>query len=476
VGAFDACRHHRRPRGEPRAVARAPSGCNRCDQVLRWCVKCVSAIAIGLCLSVATVTLSAAEPSDFPVAKILSGREIQTLILKDFIRFDPDYVAHRQRLGRWLDSLGWRLAALQASGDHMECSNEIYLEAKWLHRYTGYWDRLKKRLEDLQKSLDQVNQDFATQQSPETGLWGACYEQPFFKLEATFLALIQLQALGKTPRIPVHLPPPFNAWPTSWQHFYGLLISDIAHTGVDNRGELGNIATIASLTYLKDYMQHYLNTEVMGLWNEAEPGAKLQLYRQLFSDYVDAWQDPTTGYWGPWYLSDGQLYDATDLSFTFHIISYRHGKVNYWPEIIRTTLAIQDEPYPFGFAGGFTNHNDYDVAKILRYAWPRMSVEQQGKAAALINGMLQWTLTSSLQSDGSFKVVPQAFSSVDADFYFGVAFLDIAGYWDPGKRFWTKQEFPDARSTCERIKTKLKALAPNSLESQSALATLEDAC
>ena len=182
MGAFDPCRHHRRAWGELRAVARAPSGGNRCEQVLRWCVKCVSAIAIGLCLSIATVTLSAAEPSDFHVAKILSGREIQALILQDFIRFDPDYVVHRQRLGRWLDSLGWRLAALQASGDHMECSNEIYLEAKWLHRYTAYWDRLKKRLEDLQKSLDQVNQDFATQQSPETGLWGGCYVAALFQV------------------------------------------------------------------------------------------------------------------------------------------------------------------------------------------------------------------------------------------------------------------------------------------------------
>jgi hypothetical protein len=61
-------------------------------------------------------------------------------------------------------------------------------------------------------------------------------------------------------------------------------------------------------------------------------------------------------------------------------------------------------------------------------------------------------------------------------FYFGVAFLDVVGYWDPRKRFWTKQEFPGARSTCERIKTKLKALALNSPESQSALATLADTC
>ena len=439
-------------------------------------MKCIVAIALGFWLGVAGLSLAVAEPSDLQRPQILSGRDAQALIQKDFIRFDPNYLEHRHRFGRWLDSLGWRLATLQASGRHMECSNEIYLEAKWLYRYTAYWDRLKERLEKLDRSLSQVDQVFATQQSAETGLWGVCYEQPFFKLEATFLALTELQAEGKVPPIPVHLPFPFSAWPTALQHFYGLLVSDIAHTGLDNRGELGNIATIASLTYFKDYMQHYINKKVTGLWNQAESDAKLQQYRQFFLDYVEAWQDPVTGYWGPWYMSGGQLYYAIDLSFTFHIISYRHGNVNYWPQIIQTTLEIQDQPYPFGFAGSFTNHNDYDVAKILRYAWPWMSVEQQANAAALIDEMLRWTLTSSLQRDGSFKVVPLAFSSVDADFYFGVAFLDVVGYWDPAKRFWTKAEFPEARSTCLRIKTKLKELALNSVESQSALATLESAC
>jgi hypothetical protein len=439
-------------------------------------VKCVVGIALGLWLGVAGLSFAVAQPSDSQRPQILSGREAQALIQKDFIRFDPSYLEHRQRLGRWLDSLGWRLATLQASGRHMECSNEIYLEAKWLYRYTAYWDRLKERLEKLDKSLSEVDQVFATQQSAETGLWGVCYEQPFFKLEATFLALTELQAEGKVPPIPVHLPFPFGAWPTALQHFYGLLVSDIAHTGLDNRGELGNIATIASLTYFKDYMQRYINKKVVGLWNQAEPDTKLQQYRQFFLDYVEAWQDPVTGYWGPWYLSNDQLYYAIDLSFTFHIISYRHGNVNYWPQIIQTTLEIQDQPYPFGFAGGFTNHNDYDVAKILRYAWPWMSVEQQARAAALIDDMLRWTLTSSLQREGSFKVVPMAFSSVDADFYFGVAFLDVVGYWDPAKRFWTKAEFPEAGSICLRIKTKLQTLKLNSVESKSALATLESAC
>src|SRR5215469_179027 len=119
---------------------------------------------------------------DFPdpgEARLLAGNGVKALVLKDFIRFDSHYVQHRDQLGLRLDGLGRQLAELQASGNEMECSNEIYLEAKWLLRYTAEWRRLENRLDDLEKSLGQGNQEFATRQSPETGLWGPCYEQPF---------------------------------------------------------------------------------------------------------------------------------------------------------------------------------------------------------------------------------------------------------------------------------------------------------
>ena len=64
-------------------------------------------------------------------------------------------------------------------------------------------------------------------------------------------------------------------------------------------------------------------------------------------------------------MSGGQLYKTADLGFTFHIISYLQGRVDHWPEIIETTLAIKDEPYPFGWKheGELVNHNNYDVAR-----------------------------------------------------------------------------------------------------------------
>jgi hypothetical protein len=197
-----------------------------------------------------------------------------------------------------------------------------------------------------------------------------------------------------------------------------------------------------------------------------------------FAKFIEAWQDPVTGYWGAWYSSGGRLYKTVDLSFTFHIISYRRGKVDHWPEIIETTLAIEDQPYPYGWRhnGEFTNHNNYDVAKIFRYGWPHMTAAERQSAAAAIDEMLQWTLTSSLQANGTFKTVPTFFSSKGADFYFGVSFLQTIGFWDVENRFWTEREFPQASAICGQIKTQLIDMALQSHESEVALERLRNSC
>jgi hypothetical protein len=80
--------------------------------------------------TVVAVDLPAAVELPLPgQAKLLSGNEAKTLVLEDFIRFDPHYPENRERLGNRLDSLGQQLAKLQAAGNQMECSNEIYSEA-----------------------------------------------------------------------------------------------------------------------------------------------------------------------------------------------------------------------------------------------------------------------------------------------------------------------------------------------------------
>jgi hypothetical protein len=437
--------------------------------------------AVTLCLgAIVGIELPAAELPHPGQAKRLSGDQAKALILADFIRFDPHYSENRQRLGDRLNGLGQQLAKLQAAGNEMECSNEIYSEAQWLIHYTADWPRLERRLADLAKSLDQPDQDFATHQSSEAGLWGACYEEPFFKVEATVLALMELAEMGQAPEFAVHLPHPFDTHANAVAHFFGLLVSDIAHTGVDHRGELGSISTVASLSYFKDYIQDYFDTKVVGLpRNEGGPGAQTQSFRDEFRGYVQDWQDPESGYWGPWYLSEGRPYKTNDLSFTFHIVSYLRGQVDHWPEIIETTLAIKNEPYPFGWKheGDLTNHNNYDAAKVFRYGWLHMSSEQRRHAADTMTYMLHWTLTSSLQPSGSFKTIPTFFSSVAADFYFGVLFLRTIGLWDnPETRFWTHQDFPEAGAICARIKERLVAMGLKSHESKDALAALRHSC
>src|SRR4051812_49283375 len=145
-------------------------------------MKRVVAFALAACLGTVPTGVSFAELPNPNEGTSLPGSEIRAVILKDFIRFDPQYITHRQRFGDRLDRLAKRLAALQAEGNEMECSNQIYLEAKWFYHYTPYWARLKRRLDDFEMSFKQPDQVFPPRQSAEAGLWGICYEQSFLKL------------------------------------------------------------------------------------------------------------------------------------------------------------------------------------------------------------------------------------------------------------------------------------------------------
>jgi hypothetical protein len=70
--------------------------------------------------------------------------------------------------------------------------------------------------------------------------------------------------------------------------------------------------------------------------------------------------------------------------------------------------------------------------------------------------MLAWTLTDSLTDDGRFRSIPDFFESLSADYYYGVQFLDVIGFWDVKKRFWTATEFPKAAEVCTRIRRSIE--------------------
>ena len=194
--------------------------------------------------------------------------------------------------------------------------------------------------------------------------------------------------------------------------------------------------------------------------------------------FLDAWQDPVTGYWGAWYQVGDRLYRTIDLSITFHLISYLRGDVQYWPQIIETTFDIANEPYPYGWRYGLSsnNHNNYDVVKIFRYAWPHMTEDQRARAREAMREMLDWALDQSLQPDGSFAPDESFFSSVPSDYYFGVSFFDEIGYWSPKKRFWTDQAFQGAEANCRLIRGRFAALQLTGPIALSAKKKLEASC
>jgi hypothetical protein len=411
---------------------------------------------------------------------LLSGEDINSVIEGDFVAYDATYRLQRARFGERLRALAASLADIQATGRTMACSTQIYLEAEWLYKYTADWTRLNLHLARLAESLADLTQNFARLQLPGNGSWGACYDEWFLQVEATLAALEEYYQKNLPPSLPYPLQIPSEIGTPERLRTYleRLVISDIGTTGRDNRGELGNITTILSLAFFKDYLRDYVR-HAIGRRRDDPNEQYLQPRDQaMYLDFLREWQDPQTGYWGAWYRSQGRIYKTADLSITYHTIAYRRGQVAYWPQIIDTTLRIKGEPYPYGWLhdGHFNNHNNYDVVRILKYGWGHMSVSQRRQAGDAIREMLAWTLAQSLNPDGSFKTDPTFFSSVAADYYFGVSFLDEVGFWDRSKRFWTDEELPGGESVCRRLKARMAMFNFEDLQARVAREKLSAAC
>jgi hypothetical protein len=429
----------------------------------------------------ATTTLySAGWADDLPLrekdlAVVVTGTQIKPIIKADFTRYDHDYLRRSKAYGQTLDKLAARLAARQAEGNEMACSNQIFLEAKWLFKYTSDWGRLDRHLSRLAESLNNSSQAFALRQSREDGLWGPCYEEWFLRIEATFEGLQDLYDRGKTADYPILDLGPLST-PDKFRHYIdSLLISDISRTGRDNRGELATITTVVTGASFKTYLIDFLSRELARTPKQAPQYAS---FTAAYDEMLASWQDPQTGYWGAWYRSNGMLYRTADLSITYHTVTYRNGEVDHWPEIIKTTLDIKNEPYPYGWqhGGELNNHNNYDLAQILKLGWPHMSDSEKRRVSNEIRSMMEWTLTQSLKTDGRFKVDPTFFSSLAAEYYYGVSFLDEIGYWNKAERFWTADEFPNATGVCELIAGRVAELPQHQWETQGALRRLDSNC
>lgn len=372
------------------------------------------------------------------------------VITRDFTRYDSAYQDKAQRYTDHLGTMAGILGRLSEYSRTMLASQQLYIYAKWLARYTAYWPRLDDLVARLERSFADVDQSYIARQSAVDGSWGWQYTEFHHKFDATIVRLHELAAEKRAPRYPLHFLEPVSTIPKMRAYLENLLVSDIAATGRNQRDELGSVLCCLAQLCFKPRLRKFARENVRGIELD-------DAYIKAFTDFLDDIQNPETGYWGPWYSSDGNIHRFDDLSYTFHIVSYRKGDVRQWPNIIRTTLERRDAEYPLGWRsrGAFNNHNNYDVAKIFRHGWTHMTNSQQAFAASQMDRMLDWCLNHSMRPDGSFVFDELFYNSLESCHYFGVSFLDEVGYFRPRKRFWTSRKFPEAPDIQHRVIARL---------------------
>ena len=310
------------------------------------------------------------------------------------------------------------LARMEA-GENLVCSAQIFQEVHWLVNYTDRASDIERLIEKLRTSLDNGDQGFAARQDPSDGSFGACFESWIWRFHASVDPLKELAQRGEKPEHPLKIWEPVDTPEEIVALFEELLVSDVG-SAHNKRKEL-NLAVTALgqllwLDYTAAVFPEHLDRKALG---------------DALIRFVDeVWQDPETGYWGAWYRDGNETHHTNDLSITFHIISYRSGKVDHLQEIGQTTFAIRHVRYPFGWSSGGTqnNHHAYDVARIVNLTWDHLDQTQRATAKALMYIMTVRSLYLSIDADGTFDTKP--YSTAGEAYYFGISFFDEIGLFD----------------------------------------------
>ncbi|TXL70149.1 hypothetical protein FHP25_36115 [Vineibacter terrae] len=387
-----------------------------------------AALALGLALVLGAA--APAQPQQQQPTTIPAAMVDDTVYLIDgyLPRFSLKK-AMNKRYAPTFDKIQKTILERQARGETLTCSTQILTELAWLIQYTNETARVDKRLEDLRRSLKlpPERQRAALLQSPDDGSWGGCYEEWFLRVYASADPLKQLAVQGARPAYPLKFLERVDSGEKLAAYARSLLVSDVGRNGRNQRKEMNlGLSALSQMLFLPELAYLF------------EPSWQRDRVAQGLKDFMDhEWQDPETGYWGPWYKIDGKLVKTEDLSITFHIASYRNGDIPRIREMVRTTLRIRDRPYPFGWhdRGTQNNHHAYDVVRLLRLGWPHMTDEERANAWAEILIITARARRLSMNSIGEFDVSP--YSSLDEAYYFGVSLFDELGYFRASKRFWT---------------------------------------
>jgi hypothetical protein len=382
----------------------------------------------------------------------------------DFVAFNPQYRQQKRATGQQYERLKAELVKQQKARRDTFCSRQVLQEAKYWTYCTAHLDQAQAKLDQLDAMLSQAADPYPRRQEESDGSFAGYTDQWFMKLDYTIDELITLGMKWQEPKFPVKLLERINSPQKLTDYFDSMLISDVRKTGIDTRTELN-----ASSSDLCRFILW------QGTWDEIptkfdlDPGLK-----ETLIDYLDnKWQDPRTGFWGTWYRGpDGSIIKTADLSMTFHIVNFRRGDVKHWPEIIRTTLAMKDAEYPYGWLeeGKMSNHHNYDVVTLLHLGWTFADEDQKQIARREIRRLLDWCVNESIEPDGTFKLNDE--NTLGGAFYFGVAFLNEIGYFNKLNRFWTDEDFPQAESLRIKLRDRLKSYELDDPEATWALMML----
>jgi len=344
----------------------------------------------------------------------------------------------------------------QSEGIAMSYSMHIYREIRWLLNFTPDTATTRLRIEDLRKSISQpALQKLASEQQASDGSWGAGINVWYLRLyysvdhiEDTIYPAFPLSFLDR-----INSPEKLKA------QLDLVLYDNFTKTGIFNREELDEtFSAIARLLHKSKQKVYVFHPQL----------------DSALKDYVKNWQNPSTGCWGQWMVDrSGNIWKMDDVGITFHVISDFKGQVEHKDLIAKRLLQLDHLDFPAGikFDGHFENHLNWDAVKIFRYAWPFLDTVTREKVRHEISSMLNWCLTNSYQPDGSFKISDLDDTMEDA-YRYGVAFLSETGYFESKNRFWTNQNFPEAKSVRDQIETKLMSIGLKSSGLRDAYETL----
>jgi hypothetical protein len=335
-----------------------------------------------------------------------------------------------------------QITRAQASGEDMEYSMHIYREVRWLLNFTSDLKPTWVAVNGLRRSLSEPEkQKLAAEQQPD-GTWALGINIWYLQL---YYSVDRAEECVGHPRYPLAFLDRINSPEKLTAQLDSDLYDDFTRTGIFNREKLDETFSALARLLIKN-----------------KPSGCYSFHPELaeaLRAFVGRWQHPATGCWGQWLVDrQGRIWKMDDMGMTFHVVSDLHGQVKHLDQVAKRLLELTDVNFPAGirFNGGYENHLNADAVIILRYAWPTLVAATREQARREISHMLTWSLSKSLQPDGSFKTSSLDDTAADA-YEYGVWFLDEAGYFNRQKRFWTEEDFPDAQVIHDRIAARLKA-------------------